>query len=114
MVHDCDNVIIHICINGFTSLKFVGVCVHNYLNATLYAASSFINSYKASLCKIRGRLCTQYIPNCKQTDLIDFHSPDSEVGEGHHTGQRDHDTTAHLKRLVVLQGPITLTLFLQG
>ena len=64
--------------------------------------------------KICGRLCTQYIPNCKQTDLIDFHSPDSEVGEGHHTGQRDHDTTAHLKRLVVLQGPVALTLFLQG
>ncbi len=48
----------------------------------------------------------------KQTDLIDFHFPDCEIGEDHHTGQRDHDTTAHLKRLVVLQGPITLTLFL--
>ncbi len=64
-----------------------------------------------------GRLCTQYIPNCKQTvqtDLIDFHSPDSEFGEGHYTGQKDHDTTAHLKRLVVLQRPVALTLFLQG
>ena len=48
----------------------------------------------------------------KPTDLIDFHFPDSEVGEGHRTGQRDHNTTAHLKRLVVLQGPVTLTLFL--
>ncbi len=43
----------------------------------------------------------------KQTDLIDFHSPDSEVGKGPPYWL---ERPRYLKRLVILQGPVTLTL----